>query len=147
MTDIDRDYPQDPDAEQAADDRADAAKAAAHHDGTCHAACLCHEGGEPTGDFVGDGGYSATAEPFLPKPEVLHVRASGLGPPPDGSVAVVYADEWDDLCTVAQAMAEALRPFADANRSGECECPDDSHDLCSWCTARDALKCYEDADR
>jgi len=79
--------------------------------------------------------------------ERLHIRASGSGPPPDGSVAVVYADEWDDLCTVAQALADALRPFASANRSGHCKCPDDGHYLCPWCTARDALHAYEDADR
>jgi hypothetical protein len=60
--------------------------------------------------------------------------------------AVVYRDEYDDLCDVAAAMASALRPFV-AARNSSCTCPEDGHSSCPWCEAAHALNAYEDGDR
>jgi hypothetical protein len=71
-----------------------------------------------------------------PNGEALRLRVDAACEVP-GTVEVVFADAWDDLCDVAAGLASALGAFAGA----DCSCYGESE--CQWCRAASALRRYD----
>jgi hypothetical protein len=72
-----------------------------------------------------------------PDGEALRLRVDKAKELP-GTVEVVYADSYDDLCETAADLASALAEFAGA----DCLCFGELE--CQWCRAANALRRYID---
>jgi hypothetical protein len=71
-----------------------------------------------------------------PDGEALRLRVNKAREIP-GTVEVVYADSYDDLCEAAADLASALVEFAGA----DCLCVGELE--CQWCRAANALRRYD----